>query len=72
MNLRVLFLAVLITAIISCASGPVKIPDDMTPPKIIQQAQEATDFNKYKVAIQYYQALMERYGNIHEYYVTAE
>ncbi|MCL1927847.1 MAG: hypothetical protein FWG07_03515 [Treponema sp.] len=67
-----LFFAVLLLTAVSCISGPVYVPEDMPPTKIIQRAQEATDDNKYKVAIQYYQALLERYGNINEYYVTGE
>jgi outer membrane protein assembly factor BamD (BamD/ComL family) len=33
----------------------------MPPAKIIQQAQEATDRNRYNRALQYYQVLLERY-----------
>ena len=72
MKLHPLFLAVILMAIVSCASGPVQVPDDMPPTKIIQRAQEATDVNKYKLAIQYYQVLLERYGDIDEYYCTGE
>jgi outer membrane protein assembly factor BamD (BamD/ComL family) len=43
----------------------------MPPQKIIQQAQEATDVNRYKVAIQYYEILLERYGDVPEYYCIA-
>lgn len=56
----------------SCVTGPVQVPEDMPPTKIIQRAQEATDDNKYKIAIQYYQILLERYGDINEYYVIGE
>ncbi|MDR2768707.1 MAG: hypothetical protein LBB82_10330 [Treponema sp.] len=58
--------------VVSCASGPVDIPEDMPPNKIIQRAQEASDNNKYKIAIQYYEALLERYGAAPEYLITAE
>ena len=67
-----LFFTALVIVFASCASGPVYVPDDMPPSKIIQLAQEATDLNKYKVAIQYYQILLERYGDIKEYYCTGE
>ncbi|MDR2181264.1 MAG: hypothetical protein LBN92_01135 [Treponema sp.] len=63
------FLAALL---VSCASGPVDIPEDTPPNKIIQRAQEASDNNKYKIAIQYYEALLERYGEVPEYLITAE
>jgi len=67
-----LLIAVIFPVFLSCASGPVVVPEDMSPSKIIQKAQEAMDNNKYKVAIQYYQVLLERYGDISEYYCTAE
>ena len=67
-----LFFTALLTIFVSCTSGPVFVPDDMPPAKIIQLAQEATDTNKYKTAIQYYQILLERYGDIREYYCTGE
>ena len=72
MKLHLLFLTVLIMAMTACASGPVQVPDNTTPSKIIQLAQEATDINRYKIAVQYYQILLERYGSINEYYVTGE
>jgi outer membrane protein assembly factor BamD (BamD/ComL family) len=50
----------------------VEIPEDMTPAKIIQRAQEASDVNKYKIALRYYEALKERYGDSGEYLCTAE
>ena len=67
-----LFLVVLVSALVSCASGPVQVPEDTPPSKIIQRAQEATDVNKYKIAVQYYQILLERYGDINEYYCIGE
>jgi outer membrane protein assembly factor BamD (BamD/ComL family) len=72
MKYRFLFLAVFILALVSCASGPLAVPEDMPPSKIIQRAQEATDINKYKLAIQYYQVLLERYGGNDEYYCIGE
>ncbi|MDR1506261.1 MAG: hypothetical protein LBI67_04085 [Treponema sp.] len=56
----------------SCVTGPVEITNDMSPAKIIQKAQEASDTNKYKVALLYYEALKERYGDLEEYLCTAE
>jgi outer membrane protein assembly factor BamD (BamD/ComL family) len=67
-----MLLAMVIPALISCVSKPVVVPDDMPPSKIIQRAQEATDINKYKVAIQYYQILVERYGSNDEYYCIGQ
>ena len=67
-----LFLAVLLLTVGSCATGPVQVPEDTSPTKIIQRAQEATDLNKYKIAVQYYEILLERYGDINEYYCIGE
>jgi len=56
----------------SCASSQVNVPADMPPNKIIQRAQEAADVNKYRVALQYYEILLERYGNVDEYLAVGE
>ena len=56
----------------ACASGPVTAPADMPPVKIIQKAQEASDVNKYKTALQYYEILRERHGDTGEFLVVAE
>jgi len=61
-----------LTVFFSCASGPVNVPPDMPPNKIIQRAQEAADVNKYKVALQYYEILLERYGTVDEYLAVGE
>jgi outer membrane protein assembly factor BamD (BamD/ComL family) len=66
-----LALAVLLS-LAACASGPVDIPEDMPATKIIQRAQEASDSNKYNIALQYYEALRERYAASQEYLCTAE
>ncbi|MCL2762962.1 MAG: hypothetical protein FWD36_07145 [Treponema sp.] len=44
----------------ACASSVVHIPEDITPLEIIQRAQEASDRNRYKVALQHYEVLLER------------
>jgi outer membrane protein assembly factor BamD (BamD/ComL family) len=44
----------------SCATSSVYIPETLSPAEIIQRAQEASDRNRYNVALQYYQALLER------------
>ena len=48
---------------LSCVSGPVDIPEDQTPMELIQQAQEASYRNRYGIALQYYQAILERFPN---------
>jgi outer membrane protein assembly factor BamD (BamD/ComL family) len=44
----------------------------MAPAKIIQKAQEAADINKNKIALQYYEVLLERHSDSPEYLCTAE
>jgi outer membrane protein assembly factor BamD (BamD/ComL family) len=44
----------------SCATGPVNISPETSPEELIQRAQEASDKNRYKAALQYYEALLER------------
>ena len=51
--------AVLLVA--SCASRPVVIPDDLTVMELIQRAQEASDRNKYKISLQYYDTIIQRF-----------
>ena len=45
----------------SCASKPVVIPDDLTVMELIQRAQEASDRNKYKISLQYYDTIIQRF-----------
>ena len=45
----------------ACATARVNIPDELSPAEIIQRAQEASDRNRYNQALQYYEALLERY-----------
>ena len=56
--------AIIISAvllILSCATGPIVIPDNLTPMELIQRGQEASDRNRYAHALQYYEALIDRY-----------
>ena len=58
---------ILVTALClsACATGNLNIPQELTPAELIQRAQEASDRNRYKLARQYYMALLERNsGNI--------
>jgi len=71
MNKRCLLFAFL-PLLFACASGPVEVPPEMPPSKIVQKAQEAADVNKYKIAREYYLVLLERYGNMDEYLAVAE
>jgi tetratricopeptide (TPR) repeat protein len=62
MKLKYLAFAFLTALAVSCvSSGPVEIPDDLTPAKLIQRGQEASDRYNYGASIQYYQAVIERF-----------
>jgi len=71
MKMRYLLIVPLL-AFFSCASGPVDIPPETPPNKVIQRAQEAADVNKYKIALQCYEILLERYGSVDEYLAVGE
>ncbi len=58
--------------IAACASGPVVVPEDMSPSEIIQRAQEASDRNRFNDAKQYYQVLLERHSTNIDLVCTAE
>ena len=45
----------------SCATGPVVIPEGLTPAELIQRAQEASDRNRYGTSLQYYETIIERF-----------
>ena len=57
-----LALAAVICLAVSCVTGPVVIPDDLTPAELIQRGQEASDKNRYSVSLQYYSAVIERFA----------
>jgi outer membrane protein assembly factor BamD (BamD/ComL family) len=66
------FVLIPIFFITACASGPVVVPEDMSPSEIIQRAQEASDRNNYDDAKQYYEVLLERFGTSSDLVCTAE
>ena len=68
---RVLFALVVVLLFSACASTA-NISEDMTPAELIQRAQEATDRNRYNLAMQYYEALLERNRNNIDLVITAE
>ena len=55
-----LALCITVLCLSACATSNVYIPEDLSPSELIQRAQEASDRNRYNVALQYYQALLER------------
>jgi len=65
-------LALAVLLLFCTCSSTVFISDELSPAELIQRAQEASDRNRYKVALQYYEALLERNrGNI-DLVITAE
>jgi outer membrane protein assembly factor BamD (BamD/ComL family) len=50
----------------------VNISEDLSPAELIQRAHEAMDRNRYKTAIQYYQALHDRNQSNTDLIITAE
>ena len=64
--------ALIIVVILSACVTTVDISEDLSPAELIQRAQEATDRNRYKIAMQYYKALHERNRNNIDLIITAE
>jgi outer membrane protein assembly factor BamD (BamD/ComL family) len=56
----------------ACATGGMNIPEELTPAELIQRAQEASDRNRYSVALQYYTVLLERNSTNIDLVCTAE
>jgi outer membrane protein assembly factor BamD (BamD/ComL family) len=68
------FFALFVAAalLVSACASAVNIPGDLSPAELIQRAQEASDRNRYKIALQYYQALLERNSARLDMVCTAE
>jgi outer membrane protein assembly factor BamD (BamD/ComL family) len=66
-----LCIAALSLGIAACAGGA-GIREELSPAELIQRAQEASDRNRYKLALQYYQALLERNPSNIDLVCTAE
>jgi outer membrane protein assembly factor BamD (BamD/ComL family) len=72
---RLHFIAVFVLAALclaACATGNLNIPQELTPAELIQRAQEASDRNRYGLALQYYTALLERNSTNIDLVCTAE
>jgi outer membrane protein assembly factor BamD (BamD/ComL family) len=63
---------VLAVAFSGCVSGPEDIKDDTTAAEIVQRAQEASDRNRYKLAMEYYEMILERFSGDIDMVCTAE
>jgi outer membrane protein assembly factor BamD (BamD/ComL family) len=70
--LSIVMVTITSMAAASCLSGPVNIPEELTAPEMIQQAQEASDRNRYQVSLQYYEAILERFPGDLENVCAAE
>jgi outer membrane protein assembly factor BamD (BamD/ComL family) len=57
---------------LSCVSGPADIPENLSPAELIQRGQEASDKNKYTLALEYYEVLLQRYPENMEIVCAAE
>jgi len=69
---RNILFALIIVLLFSACVTTVEISEDLSPAELIQRAQEATDRNRYKIAMQYYEALHERNRNNIDLIITAE
>ncbi|MDR2481401.1 MAG: tetratricopeptide repeat protein [Spirochaetaceae bacterium] len=58
--------------IAACYSGPVSIPNDVSAAEITQMAQSAMDRDRYNQAIQYYEAIIERFPFDNDMFCGAE
>jgi len=66
----VIFLTVIF--MISCATRPIVISEDLSPQELIQRGQEASDRYRYSVALQHYEALIERFPFHTDFVIAAE
>ena len=67
-----IILFTIIIFMVSCATGPIVVPEDLTPMELIQHAQEASDRNRFNQAIQYYEAVLERFPHNIDHVCAAE
>jgi outer membrane protein assembly factor BamD (BamD/ComL family) len=69
--LRILF-ALMAAFLFSACVTTVNIGHDLSPAELIQRAQEASDRNRYNIALQYYEALLDRNRDNIDLVITAE
>jgi outer membrane protein assembly factor BamD (BamD/ComL family) len=67
-----LLIPLTLALLFSACASTIKISEDLSPAELIQRANEAMDRNRYKVAIQYYEALYERNQSNIDLVITAE
>ena len=71
LKMHILFALGIVLLFSACASTA-NISEDLSPAELIQRAQEASDKNRYKTALQYYEALFERNRGYIDLVITAE
>jgi tetratricopeptide (TPR) repeat protein len=57
---------------IAACTSMLYIPENLSPAELIQKGQEASDRNKYKQSLQYYEAIIERYPSYIDEICAAE
>jgi outer membrane protein assembly factor BamD (BamD/ComL family) len=62
----------LIVILFSACTTTANISEDLSPAELIQRAQEASDRKRYSVAMQFYEALHERFRHNIDLVITAE
>ena len=68
---QILFALVMVFLFSACATT-VHISESLSPAELIQRAQEASDRNRYNIAMQYYEALHQRNQTNLDLIITAE
>jgi outer membrane protein assembly factor BamD (BamD/ComL family) len=71
-KIRYFLLILIITPVFNACLSKVIIDEELSPAELIQRAQEATDRNQYKTAMQYYQILYDQNPNNIDLIITAE
>jgi outer membrane protein assembly factor BamD (BamD/ComL family) len=67
-----LYFTLVLAFIFSACASTINISENLSPAELIQRAHEAMDRNRYKTAIQYYQALHDRNQSNTDLRITAE
>ena len=62
---RHVVLALVALIFLSCRTGPVTIPEDLTQAELFQRGQEALDAGRFTNALQYYETFLERFPEDH-------
>ena len=70
--LKVKALLICVVFAAGCKSGPANLPDTITAAELVQRAQEASDRNRYKQSLGYYEAILERFPGNDSYVCAAE